>query len=145
DDLVGSHEQTGRHCEAERLRGFEVDDCFEFGRRLHRKVGRFVAAQDAVNIGCGLSKHVDEVVPVRHQTAGRDEYARVVDRWDAVPGRKGDDEITMDRGHDVGNQHQTTVRRAGEGLDGTLNVGGVLDEGGYRLDPNRRRCGFGRL
>jgi hypothetical protein len=32
---------------------------FELGRRLHRKVGRLVAAQDAVHISCGLPKRVD--------------------------------------------------------------------------------------
>src|SRR5215471_3916794 len=48
------------------------------------------------------------LVPVR-QSAGRDEYAREVERWHAVPGRKGDDEITMDRGRDVGDQHQATA------------------------------------
>src|SRR5262249_56229260 len=93
-------------------------------------------------MGCGLRNRVDEVVPVRHETAGRDEYAREVDRREAVPGCKGDDQITMDRGRDVGDQHQATVRRAGEGPDGTLNVDGVFDEGWYRLEPHRPRRRF---
>ena len=45
DHLVGAGEQCGRHSETERPRGFEVDDRFEFGCRLHRKVSRFVAAR----------------------------------------------------------------------------------------------------
>src|SRR5215472_15114682 len=48
DHPVGGHEQAGRHGQAERLRRFEIDDRFELGRRLHRKVGGLVAAQDAV-------------------------------------------------------------------------------------------------
>ena len=35
----------------------------------------------------------------------------------------------MDRGRDVGDYHQGTVRRADEGPDGSLNIRGVLDEG----------------
>ena len=44
DHLVGGHEQAGRYGQAERLRRFEVDGRFEFGRRLYRKVGGLVAA-----------------------------------------------------------------------------------------------------
>jgi pimeloyl-ACP methyl ester carboxylesterase len=98
DHLVGGHEQARRHGQAERFRGLEVERGFELGRRLHRKIGRFVAAQDAVDIGCRLPKMLDEVDPVGHEPAGRDEYARVVDRRRAVPRRnapskKGDAEF----------------------------------------------------
>ena len=64
---------AGGTVEAERLRGLEVDDRFVLGRRLHRKVGGLGAAQDAVDIGRRLPKHVDAVGPVGHETAGRDE------------------------------------------------------------------------
>ena len=51
DHLIGGKEQAGWHGQAKRLRRFEVDDRFELGRRLHRKVGGLVSAQDAVDIG----------------------------------------------------------------------------------------------
>ena len=59
DELAPLHSITssarassdGRHVEAERLRGLEVDGHFELGRRLHRQVGGLGAAQDAVDIG----------------------------------------------------------------------------------------------
>jgi len=41
--LVGAGEQRWRHFNAERFDGFEVDDEFVLGWRLHRKVGRFLA------------------------------------------------------------------------------------------------------
>ena len=44
DHLVGGDQQAGRNSDAERLRCSHVDGCFEFGRGLHREVGRFVAA-----------------------------------------------------------------------------------------------------
>jgi hypothetical protein len=60
--------------------------------------------------------------------------------------REPDDEISMDDGRGVGHHDQATVRHDGEGLDGTLNVGGilVLDQAGYRLDPERWGQGPGR-
>jgi hypothetical protein len=43
-----------RRCEAERLRGLEIDDQLELGRRLNWKLRRRRAAQDAIDIGGGL-------------------------------------------------------------------------------------------
>jgi hypothetical protein len=42
--LVGCHEQPWRHSQTEGLGRLEVDGRFELGRRLHRRVGRFVSA-----------------------------------------------------------------------------------------------------
>jgi hypothetical protein len=39
------------------------------------------------------------------------------DRRQAVPRRERDEEVAMSRGGDVGQEDQTAVRRAGEGLD----------------------------
>ena len=37
-DLISAGEQRGRHSEADRFRGLEIDNKLEFGRRLHRQV-----------------------------------------------------------------------------------------------------------
>src|SRR5262245_21462267 len=81
DHLVGGHEQAGWYRQAERLRRFEVDDRFELGRRLHRKVGGLVSAQDTVDIGRRLPIDVDVVGPIGHETTGGDEQTLPVDRW----------------------------------------------------------------
>ena len=51
DHLDGALLEIHRHVEAERLRGLEIDHQLVFGRRLHRKVDRLLALQDAINIG----------------------------------------------------------------------------------------------
>src|SRR4249920_1152955 len=86
DDLIGGDQQARWNCQAKRLRRFAVDDSFELRRRLHRKVSGFCTAQDAVDIGCPLSRQIDEVSPVIHETARCDEYTDRVNRGQAMLG-----------------------------------------------------------
>ena len=47
DHLVGDGLYRERYRKAERLGGLEVDDHLELGRKLHREIAWFLAAQDA--------------------------------------------------------------------------------------------------
>src|ERR1700747_2669669 len=69
NNLVGEREQVGRHLKAERLRRFEIDREFEFGRLLDRKLAWLLAAKDAVDIGGSAPEYVVRIGPVRHQPA----------------------------------------------------------------------------
>ena len=61
DHLVGGHKK-GRWCvEPERLRCFKVQRGLKLVRRLHREVGRLVAAQDTVDIQCRLPTRIDKI------------------------------------------------------------------------------------
>src|SRR5258708_7074833 len=68
DHLVGAPQKHGRHVEADRLGGLQVDDKLELGRKLSRQVVRLRAAQDAVDIVRGATpKQVVYVGSIRHQ------------------------------------------------------------------------------
>jgi hypothetical protein len=125
DHLVGRHEQARRHCQAKRLRRFEIKDRFVFCRRLHRKIGGLGAAQYAIDVICRLSKQIDLVNPVAHEATGRDPETGRIDRRQAVLGRERDDEIAMQGGRVIRRQEQAAGRHAREGLDGALDAGGV--------------------
>ena len=62
-------EQRGRHGEAERLRGLEVDHHFVLGRRLHRQISWLLALEDAVDIAGRAPVLVDEIGAVGDQAA----------------------------------------------------------------------------
>jgi hypothetical protein len=96
-NLVGAGEQRGRHVDAERLGGLQVDDELVLCRRLHRQVSGLLALEDAVDVAGGLPVHVDEIRPVGDQPAGGDERAFVVDRGQLVPARQRDDQIALSK------------------------------------------------
>ena len=54
---------------AERRGGLAVYDHLKLGRKLHRKIARLLAAQDAIQIGGGPTKAVYEVDSVGEQAA----------------------------------------------------------------------------
>ncbi len=57
DHLVGAGEQLGRHRQAERLCGLEIDDHLVPGRRLHRQIGQLLALEDTVDVaGCAANR-----------------------------------------------------------------------------------------
>ena len=55
NNLVGAGEDRGRHDEAERLRGLEIDHQLEIGRLLDRQIGRLGAVEDLSDATISLS------------------------------------------------------------------------------------------
>src|SRR5713226_9851528 len=58
DDFVRPHQHVRRNCQADLLRGFEVDDQLELDRLLDRKIGGFPAFQALVDISSGAPVHI---------------------------------------------------------------------------------------
>ena len=49
----------------------------------------------------------------------------------------------MDHGRGIRRQHQPAIRLVGEGLDGALDVGGVIDWRGHKVYRERWSQRFG--
>ena len=68
---VGAGEDQRRDSEAERPGGLEVDDEFECGRLLNRKISRLSSLQGAVDIASGAAKDLEDAGAVGDEQAPR--------------------------------------------------------------------------
>ena len=84
-------EQPIRHVEPQRPGGLEVDDQFVLCRGLHREVGGLLATKDAINVPGRALILVNNIRPMRGQTASKNEGSHKVDRWQFVLRRKSHD------------------------------------------------------
>src|ERR1700688_3314203 len=98
DHFVGAGEQRRRHGKAKYLGGFQVDDKFVFGWRLHWEVGGLLASKDTIDVTCRVTELVDPITPIGDQAAAVDELALEVNRGQFVLGCKCDDQIAMNQG-----------------------------------------------
>jgi hypothetical protein len=78
--LAGTREQRGRHSEAERLGGLEVDCQLVLGRRLNRHVSRLFTFKDSIDVAGRASVLVEQIDPIGYQTTISHEEPIEVDR-----------------------------------------------------------------
>src|SRR6478752_4389702 len=78
DQLVGALLELKRNIESERLGGLEIDHQLVLGRRLHWKVGRLLALEDAIDVCRGALELVNPIGTVADQPSGRNKAAAVV-------------------------------------------------------------------
>jgi hypothetical protein len=75
DHLVGPSRQRKRDSDAERPRGLEVQEQFNFRALLDRQLARLFAFEDAASVGAGQTVRICKAAAIARQTAGRDERA----------------------------------------------------------------------
>src|SRR5260370_38104808 len=73
--LVGGGKELWRKSDAEGFCGLQIDHQLELGRRLHGKIARLVAPEDALDIAGRPAELVVVVSPVGHQPGTVDESA----------------------------------------------------------------------
>jgi hypothetical protein len=105
DDLIGGGEQIGRHGEAERLRGLEVDDQLELGGLLRRQVAGLFALEDATEKDARLAPLIGVDRPLAHPPAGIGPLAREINcRHRVARCQREDLRLSANHDHVVGNQ-----------------------------------------
>src|SRR5207248_2458654 len=95
DDLVNDSEQRWRHGEAERLGGLEIDHQLVFRRCLHRKIGGFLAIQNAMNVACSLSPLARQIRTIGDQATLEHGYPKKINRWYFVFRRQRHNQFPM--------------------------------------------------
>src|SRR3954463_11717253 len=93
---VGAREQRRRDRDAERIRSLQVDQQLKTFGGLHRQVGGFGAAQDAVDVIGGAQDGVAAVDTVGDQRAGVRMGLEGEDRRHALRQREVDDQVAID-------------------------------------------------
>jgi hypothetical protein len=97
DLLISAKQYRWRYGKAERRGGLAVHDHLEFCRKLHRKIARPLAAQDAIHIGSGTTVAFYLVDSVGEQAAVSGKGRQVIDRRYVVSGRRRYDRRAMQR------------------------------------------------
>src|SRR5262245_29055743 len=67
DHLVGAGDQRRWHLQTERLCSLKIDHQLVFGRRLHRKVSRLLALENAIDVTGAEPTQLEDVRPVGNQ------------------------------------------------------------------------------
>src|SRR3954451_24029170 len=99
--LVCPREQHLRDGEAERPRGFQVDDEFEFGWLLYRQICRFLAVENAAGINARLAIESVKVSRVADQAACHNEGAGMIDRRQAMTRCQCREPVSVLRKHGI--------------------------------------------
>src|SRR5215469_2989958 len=80
DDLIGAGEDRGRHSEAERLGGIEIDHQLEGCWLLDRQIGGLLALKYPSGVNAGPPKEIVVVSSIADQATGGDGFTLCVDR-----------------------------------------------------------------
>src|SRR5260221_6775415 len=108
DHLIGAGEDGGRHREAERLRGLEVDNEFELGRLHDRQVSRLGALEDPSGVNAGLAQDSRKARCIADQAAGSGVFPDVIHCGNSMARRQRRELLAMTGEKGVGGGDERT-------------------------------------
>src|SRR6516164_2657583 len=88
DHLIGERDQLVGNCYPDRPGSREINDQLELCRSLDRKVGWFLAFEDAASIDPDLLVHIRKARPIAHEAAAFGKFAHVIDCWNRMSRRQ---------------------------------------------------------
>src|SRR5262249_683876 len=138
DYLVGLRKQCRWHCYAQSLSCLEIDHQFVLCWRLHWKIARFLALEDAIDIASCPPEHLNIVGPVRDQPTIHCIKAKRVDSGQFVASRKPEDQIAT-KCNSARCYDQTTIARACKHTNAALNFSIVTRAKRRELKAKRLR------
>ena len=145
DHLVGAGDQVGRHLEAKRLGGLEVDDQFEFGRLLDGKVGGLGAFEYFGNVADASPIQVSLIGSVRHEATGVYKLPQSIYRRQPIAGCKVCKTPSMAKRQRVFYDYQSVHTLLFRSWKGTIKIIGASQLDGLELNSQNLRRAFGLL
>jgi hypothetical protein len=110
---------------SERPCGLEID-CQLVLDRLHWKISRLLAPQDAIDVTGRTPELVKEIGSVGDQAASGGEEASGVDGGQLMPGRERDDQVAMTQRQWTPRHDQGFMGRPHECSDGRFDLAGTV-------------------
>src|SRR5262245_303513 len=121
DHLVGAGEQRGRHREAERLRGDQIDDKLKLRRLLDWYIAGFCPAKNFIHVIRRASEPFRVTWSVRHEAAAADKVAGAENRWKPRAKRKRKDAHEIGD-HELIDRNVQCIRPGLESLEGGTEI-----------------------
>jgi hypothetical protein len=125
NNMIGAAELGERKGDAERLRGFEVDDQLDLGDLLHRQVGGFFALENAAGVDANAAMGIEIVGSVAHKTAHINELAVCIDGRHGVASRQRDQPLTLGQKEILAADHECARPLADKRREGRVNLTGT--------------------
>src|SRR5262249_11204855 len=131
-----------RHLDAERLRGFQVDDQLEFHRLLDWQVGWPFALENPAGVAAGKAICIVEIGSVTDQATCSDEFTKLVARGDCVAGRRGNQLIASAQEKRIAGSQDGIDTLLSEARERRFDVAFAARTQDLKLEPECARRGL---
>src|SRR5262245_47601836 len=137
--LVGPGRSGWWHCNAERLRGAQIDHELELGHLHYRQISRFFAIENTTSIDPGLTIGIGKVGSIAHQTAGFGKFVPLIDRRHRMTCRQHDKLLTPAIKERGGADQERPRPLLDEGRERYVEIALYIGAGNNELHPQLGR------